>query len=156
MSALIAVLLGCIWKHSVHGQPRRILSFVVAKDADWDLALKKKKHDRTVMSWRHSSMLCRWLWHKLHGQVLCLHLKYSMWDRGRAGSLTSRIVDTQVPPALSHSISLDIYFTEHPLFSDSNRPSDFNALLCSSWVHFTRGWADTPWLIPTRLHSRGM
>lgn len=42
MSALIAVLLGCIWKHSVHGQPRRILSFVVAKDADWDLALKKK------------------------------------------------------------------------------------------------------------------
>lgn len=119
-------------------------------------SFEKKKHDRTVMSWRHSSMLCRWLWHKLHGQVLCLHLKYSMWDRGRAGSLTSRIVDTQVPPALSHSISLDIYFTEHPLFSDSNRPSDFNALLCSSWVHFTRGWADTPWLIPTRLHSRGM
>lgn len=119
------------------------MSFVVAKDADWDVAFIKK--NMTGRSCHGGTVLCCVAGcdtNCMDKFFLCPHLKYSMWDRGGAGPLTGRIPDTQVPPALSHFISPGIHFTEHPLFSNSNRPDDFNTLLCTELGSFYKrmGW----------------
>lgn len=79
MLALIAVLLGCIWKHSVHGQLGKIMSFVVAKDADWDVAFIKK--NMTGRSCHGGTVLCCVAGcdtNCMDKFFLCPHLKYSM------------------------------------------------------------------------------
>jgi len=64
---------------------------------------------------------------------LCIHLKYSTSNRDGAGRIVIWVVViiTQKTPALSHFITTDIFSSEPPLYSDSNRPNAFNILIFS-------------------------
>lgn len=141
---LIAVLLGYIWKHSVYGEMRKIMSFCSCKKKQTGIQLLTNAlqggqvMEAEALSWvAGCDTTC------MDKIFLCLCLKYSTSNRDGAGRIVIWIdVITQKTPALPHFISPDFSFTEPSLYSNSNRPNVFNILLFNELCSFFKriGW----------------
>lgn len=99
-----------------------------------------------------------WLWHKLYGQTfLCLCLKYSTSNREGAGKIVIQVVIiiTEKPPALSHFIPPDIFFTALPLHSSDQGPSAFNTLPVRQLGSFYKRTGSYPTAYPNPPSQQG-